>query len=49
MPRPQFSLKTLFWLTLVVAAFFGDFRHLAGGERISIIDGLPRRGRSSIG
>lgn len=23
MPRPQFSIRTLFWLTLVVAAFFG--------------------------
>lgn len=23
MPRPQFSLKTLLWLTLVVAAFLG--------------------------
>lgn len=22
MPRPQFSLRTIFWLTLVVAAFF---------------------------
>jgi hypothetical protein len=25
MPRPQFALKTLFWLMLVVAAFFGGF------------------------
>jgi len=23
MPRPQFSIRTLFWLTLVVAAFLG--------------------------
>jgi non-ribosomal peptide synthetase component F len=23
MPRPQFSIRTLLWLTLVVAAFFG--------------------------
>lgn len=23
MPHPQFSLKTMLWLTLVVAAFFG--------------------------
>jgi putative exporter of polyketide antibiotics len=23
MPRPQFSIRTLFWLMLVVAAFFG--------------------------
>jgi hypothetical protein len=22
-PRPQFSIRTLFWLTLVVAAFLG--------------------------
>ena len=23
MPRPQFSIRTLMWLTLVVAVFFG--------------------------
>ena len=23
MPRPQFSIRTLFWLTLIVAAFLG--------------------------
>jgi hypothetical protein len=26
MPRPQFSLKTLLWLMLVVAAFVGGIR-----------------------
>lgn len=26
MPRPQFSLKTLLWVPLAVATFFGAFR-----------------------
>lgn len=26
MPRPQFSLKTMLWLMLVAAAFFGGIR-----------------------
>jgi len=32
MPRPQFSLKTLLWLTLVVAAFLGG---IACGEKLA--------------
>lgn len=33
MPRPQFTIKSLFWLTLCVAMFFGGMAaqyHLAG-------------------
>jgi len=26
MPRPQFSIRTLLWLTLVVAAFLGGIQ-----------------------
>ncbi len=32
MPRPQFSIRTLLWLTLVVAAFLGG---IAYGKRLA--------------
>jgi hypothetical protein len=44
MPRPQFSIRTLLWLTLVVAAFLGGIglererqrREVLAGEFVSI-------------
>ena len=33
MPRPQFSIRTLLWLTLVVAAFLSGMRYGTWRER----------------
>ena len=55
MPRPQFSIRTLLWLTLVVAAFLGGMlfekqrrlaeEHHLGQQRIlSRSYWLPRAG-----
>jgi hypothetical protein len=34
MPRPQFSLKTLLWLMVVVAAFFAGMRLEKSRQRL---------------
>ncbi len=39
MPRPQFSIRTLLWLTLVVAAFLGG---MAAQRRIAGIQATNR-------
>lgn len=39
MPRPQFSIRTLIWLTLVVAAFLGG---MAAQHRIAGIQATNR-------
>lgn len=46
MPRPQFSLRTMLWLTAVVAAFFGG---AAWHQHFSEPAFTIHRGRSGLG
>ena len=49
MPRPQFSIRTLLWLTLLVAAFFGGMgaqQKIAGIQATKREKELERADRS---